>query len=219
MPITTSGASAWDRTGSSSSTYSVAYNVAAGSNIALYVFLASTAGISSATVTYNGVGLTKLSGTKAEVGIHRLVNPSTGSNTLAFASLGNHGSFALGLFAVAVYGVHQTTPERSFVSANGSSTTPTINVTSDVGELVLDIAQTYRGAGGVSMTTGSGQTTLSSVYNETLGGGFATSITKEDGAGTVTMSRSLNTSNGWHIGAVSVKPAEETNASNFLMFM
>ena len=99
---------------------------------------------------------------------------------------------------VIVYnGVDQTTPTGTATTNNGSSTTPTVDVSSASGELVVDVV-TF---GGGSGTVHASQTQRWLQATATGGG-----ASEEAGGATVTMSWTQNSAD-WTIAAVPLKPA------------
>ncbi|MCA9012136.1 MAG: DUF4347 domain-containing protein, partial [Planctomycetaceae bacterium] len=176
------------------------HTVAAGTNRVMFVEIAIDGlGANVTSVTYGGVALTQVgrgAGNHA-VEIWKLVNPTVGTANVVINFAGTTTAAA---GATTFNGVDQTTPNGTFVSATGTSTTATFNVASAVGDVVID-AQYWKG---ISTTTdGAGQTAQWGQGNATFLGGF----TIEAGATTVTMSGTSGTSTQWEIAAVSVKAA------------
>jgi hypothetical protein len=117
-----------------------------GSDLCLYVFvMADTIPDPSpgVAVTYNGVALTQI----AEVGIivgtgfrynslHRLVNPATGSNTVAVAN--EPATVNKAVIALSFTGVDQADPDDAPVTHESSAQTCTdVTVSSAIGDMVL----------------------------------------------------------------------------------
>ena len=163
-------------------------------------------------VTYDGVSLT-LVGTRqndddSRVEIWRLIAPPAGTaNVVVNFSAGLDESAVIGV--ITFTGVDQTTPLGTFVSNIGNSTTASVSVSSATGELVLDVVSAEDDEVEGSISAGSGQTQywdLRGTSSPDLWGGGST----EPGAGSVTMSWSVEESDQWAIGAVPIKP--ETTA-------
>jgi hypothetical protein len=104
-------------------------------------------------------------------------------------------------------------PVNNFAAAaqgGAGNTTPTINITSAVGDLVIDMVCSNVGSP-QTFTEGGGQTNL--VEQEVSGGNFKAASSSEAGAASVTMSWTLGTSDDWGICGFSV-PATGTVANN-----
>ncbi len=178
-----------------------AHTVNSGSNSALFVTLAIDglgAGVTG--VTFDGVALTQVGRTAGNhaVEIWRLVNPNvTTANVVV--NLGATTTIKGG--AITYDGVNQSTPTGTYGSANGTSTSASVIVTSATGELVLDITNWTANPAGY--TTGAGQTAVWNLTNATHRGVSTT----EAGAATVTMSSTVSSSQQWEIGAVSIRAA------------
>jgi hypothetical protein len=169
---------------------------------------------SSISATYNSASMEKIGehtyagGIYIAIAIFRLRKPSTGSNTLAFTWTND----AIGAaYAVSLYGVSQSSPERSgsytTMSAT-NSTTPSIAVPSNSGDWVLDVIASESVFGGtISMTVGSGQTVIMNSEVQ-LSNRIAYGGSYEAGASpTVTMGWSKTSGGYWAIMAgVSVQP-------------
>lgn len=108
--------------------------------------------------------------------------------------------FVLG--ASSWHNVHQSSPLGTAATATGgSSTTPTVNVSSATGEVVVDMLEVDNG---VTMTVGAGQTQRWQFRQASHTSGGCSS---EAGAATVTMSWTLGSTDFWAITGVSLKPA------------
>lgn len=198
---------------SSSSGVSVATltwsHTCSGSDRVLYALLEFDAtAVTVSSVTYNGAALTSV-GRVAGAGsfggvveIWRRIAPSTGANNIVanFSAntdiVGGGHSFT---------GADQTTPNGTFTSATGTSTAPSVSITSASDEIVIDgVLHTHSTGGTPTLSVGAGQTQR---WNATpsvwiVGGGST-----EAGAGSVTMSWTASPSDPWAIAGVSVKPA------------
>lgn len=94
-------------------------------------------------------------------------------------------------------GVDQTTPLENGTSANGDSATPSVAITSAVGNVVVDGLSTFAGAA----TADASQTSIYSA--DSTGGQILGASSKENGAASVTMSWSIS-STYWRLGGVSI---------------
>lgn len=175
---------------------------------------------SVSTVTYAGQSLTKTDGAPADmtkqnsantkrVELWKLVNPPTGTNNIvltisAGGSLTNRA--VVGAEASSWTGVDQTTPLGTSASASGTSTTPSVDVSSAAGEVVVDSV----GAGATTSTTltvGAGQTQISTTQPLNAGVGASS---YEDGAATTTMSWTASSSAAWATVGVPLKASSAT---------
>jgi len=182
-----------------------------GTDRILIVGVSLNRGASSITgVTYNSVAMTNIGtagfGT-AFMSLWQLVAPATGEHDIV-VSLSGFAEVIGG--ATSWTGVHQTTPLGTFASATGTSTSPSVNVTSATGEMVVD---TLNARGTATATVDPSQTErwnlLTTGAEPVRGTG-----SNESGAATVTMSWTLGASEGWAIGGVSLKPVGTTNLSS-----
>lgn len=151
-------------------------------------------------VTYNGVALTRIGtatngGGWAKVELWRLIAPATGAHTVA-VTLSGAGDLAAG--AISFTGAHQTTPAGTFASAQGTSATPSVNVSGAAGDIVIDCLMVDQG----TAPTVDASQVQRWTHNWAANGSGST----EAGAATVTMSWS-STNADWLIGGVAVKPA------------
>ena len=154
-------------------------------------------------LTYNGVALTKLgsfSDFNYNSEIWYLVAPATGTHdvSLTFSSV----TFGFAYSSVSFTGVDQVTPMAGYASNSGTSTTPTVDVSSVADQVVIDsLCITHSG----TLSVGASQTERSNgiVTSGTLRAGVST----ETGASTTTMSWSNSTSQGWVTSAAAVLPS------------
>jgi hypothetical protein len=141
-------------------------------------------------VTYNSQALTQF-GTQSEINsgnnnfvssLWFLANPSTGSSYNVVITWSGSADAPQGT-AVAFSGVNQTTPFRgSIAKATGTSTTPSVNVSSASGDIVIDFV-TATSAGG-NIAPGANQIQ----QYETADSSLSSAASTEAGAATVTMS-------------------------------
>lgn len=175
-----------------------------GDNRILIVGLSFFLTVTDVAVTYNGVAMTlvdnAVGGNGGKPWMFRLVAPATGSNTIA-ASWTTSSSCAGG--GMSFTGVSQSAPLGTAAKNTGASTTPTVDVTSASGELVVDVVSNANAGGAPSV--GADQTErynqLGSGTNNVYGAG-----SHEAGAATTTMSWTIVSTN-WGIVAVPLKPS------------
>jgi len=108
--------------------------------------------------TYNAVALTAIpSGSAANGQYHidglHLIAPATGTNNLVATFSWN--VFDVGMGSVSFTGADQTTPLGTAVTATGTSTTPSVTVSSAAGEIVIDGLVIVHGG---TLTVGGSQT-------------------------------------------------------------
>jgi hypothetical protein len=163
-------------------------------------------GISAVTgITYNGVALTKIDSQTSGSGKCRselwyLVAPATGAHSIV-VSLADVTDAIVG-GATSWTGVDQSTPLGTAAKATGTTSPITVDVTSAVGEYVVDSACAYK-ATAITLTVGAGQT---SDWNETPYVGSVGAGSYEAGAATVTMSWTISAAADWATVAVPIKP-------------
>jgi hypothetical protein len=201
MAITIDASTAGPNTTASSATFS---HTCAGSDRHLAVEVGWwTGGVSISSITYNGVSLASMvsgthEGSNGFQAIWGLVAPATGANNVVvtFSASCEH---AVG--ATSRNGVDQTTPAGSSNTASGSSTGPTVDVSSASGEVVIDVCSAFS----TTFAQGTGQTERWDLGNS--GGIEEAASSDEAGAATVTMSWTLGTSRQWGMAAVALKPS------------
>ncbi|NTW30838.1 MAG: tail fiber domain-containing protein, partial [Candidatus Moranbacteria bacterium] len=168
------------------------------------------AGSGVSSMTYAGDSLTKIaeqtSGGTVEAQLWYLVNPDSGSNTLAVTMINNSEAFSVG--AMTFEGVNQSNPIGTYASAYGDSTAASVTVSSGTGQMVVDVVASDDG---VSVSPGSGQTERWDNYDSYTTGGGST----ENGASSVTMSWTVPNDN-WAIIGVPLKQAGMTTDINQL---
>jgi hypothetical protein len=173
------------------------------------------AGPAVTSITHNGRSLSWLgtvtNGSDIRLETWYLLNPDVGTYDISITLAGSSEFVAGG---TVFYGVHPTSPFGTIASATGSSTTPSVAVTSGANELVIDImgARGTSSDGVPTATVGANQTALWNVAAEpsvkstrVRGAG-----SYEAGAASVTMSWTLSFSAIWAIGGVPLKPAPIT---------
>ncbi|MBV6523040.1 MAG: hypothetical protein MNPFHGCM_03207 [Gemmatimonadaceae bacterium] len=136
-----------------------------------------------------------------------LVNPPTGTRTIAVALAGGKsGAMAGG--AVSFTGVHQTTPLGTAVTkAQSASTAASLTVSSGAGQVVIDVAAKQNSA--ETVTAGTGQTRHWVGQSGSLLGvdNVVASGSSKAGATTMTMSWTASAARPWALVAVPLKPA------------
>lgn len=176
--------------------------------IAVVGYTTGAASIEVSGATWNGVNLTRR-GSRVQIEeagvfvnseIWELDAPAAGTFTFAIS-----WTDAVLEGIVVVYTLadtDSTTPLGTVVTASGTDTTPTVDVTSQTDGLVLDIIS--RVHDGDTLSVGASQT---SQYNPGTIEGFGLSASSsEPGAASVTMSWSTATGSSWVIAAVPVNP-------------
>ena len=155
-------------------------------------------------VTYNGVALTAVpSGATTNgqcwITAYYLIAPDTGTHDIVVTVAGNVFDFGAG--AISYNDVHQTVPLGTAVTATGTGTTPTVDVSSATDELVDDgLVIIHSG----TLSVGAGQTQR---WNAIATFGFIKYAgSTEVGAASTTMSWSNSSSQTWAMVAIPVKP-------------
>ncbi|MEW6044057.1 MAG: hypothetical protein AB1608_07310 [Thermoproteota archaeon] len=175
-----------------------------GSNRILIVGInvSNLAAISS--VTYNGDAMTLIdqedNGDSAHVSLWYLVNPDTGTHpvqmSLTIASAVTAG-------AISFTGVDQTNPIDAQNGATGTSSTPSVTLTTATDEAwIVDVVGTQNGP----MTPGLGQAERWDVLQGSTRGAGSTEPTSSDGTFTSSWTNSAGSQN-WAIIAAALKPA------------
>lgn len=161
------------------------------------------------TITFNGDSLTKKWGQSFSTFYRHegwyMTAPDTGATlTVQVTMLGTNDELAAG--AVALTGVDGTTPLDTHAVATGTSTTPSVNVSSATDDLVIDVMY-----GESNALTSSGQTIR--CEQEGIGGGSASfGMSTAAGAASVSMSYTNSQNAVWGIGGVSINPAGASGA-------
>ena len=139
------------------------------------------------TATYNSVAMTKIgevlnaAANYSLVAVFYLLKPSAGANTVAISWTGN----AIAACVARSYsGVHPGVPiyPGSYTSLTGAGTTPSLNVTSQPGDIVMDGLSIFSTSG---QAAGAGQT---EILNTTVISTMRGCASVEAGAASVTMS-------------------------------
>ena len=158
-------------------------------------------------VTYDGVAMTAVplgatsNGTSylCFITLYYLIAPNTGTHDIVVSVTG--GVFDFGAGATSYTDVHQTTPLGPAATAIGTSTTPSVTVSSAVNEIVFDSLSIIHDG---TLSVGADQTQR---WNSITPNGYLKYAgSTENGAASTTMSWANSNSQTWAIAAVSIKP-------------
>jgi hypothetical protein len=184
----------------SGTTVSIAgFNPGAGANRLLVVGISSAGAGGSMAVTFGGVPLALVPGSSGTNGTTHtemwyLVNPASAAAAVQATWTGNR---ALVMGAVAFNNVDQTTPIQSGTFATGSSTAPSVTITSEPGDMVMAVAGKLVDLGAEPVAS-----RWHDVSRPTQMGGGTTAA----GAATVTRAWAASaTSTAWTTSGVNVK--------------
>jgi hypothetical protein len=155
-------------------------------------------------VTYNGVGMTKEATQDLADGdnssLWELEAPAEGANNVVITT---PNSQLIVAGAVSVTGADQTDCISNSNVANGTSASPSVTVTSAVGELVMANIMSF---GGVSWTIGADETERWDIQNAGAGTCSGWGGTQA-GAASVTINPTQSASEEWGICAMSFRAA------------
>lgn len=167
-----------------------------------------------ATVTWGGSGMTQI-GTGVNFGSdpggvrsYYIVDPPTGSTAVAATTT---ATTELGYVVCSFNGADTTgTPidTGSIQTATGTSTTPSVTVSSAAGNMVVSVAI----GGNIFSANGSGQTQDGAEFTD--GGSYVGRATHEAGAASVVMDYTLNSSVGWATQAFEINALAGGGAFN-----
>lgn len=209
-----------------STTLETAAFAVGGANRVLYALIGSgsTAPSDPSAVKWGGsagasmtlLGTTLTINTNEKISLFRLISPAASTSTVHATWAGTDDE--RWIIAIAVEVADQTTPNGTVATATGTNHSPTVDVASVTGDLVLDFVNFMDGNGSsYTLTAGAGQT-----EQKNLGGGVAigpyegAAASKETAAGTsTTMSWAISgtgTSLGWGIFAFAVNAAAAGSA-------
>jgi hypothetical protein len=193
----------------------LAHAVTARGSRVLYTFV--TCSHSSITtpsgVTYAGDAMTQIgsvvTSSNQSITLWRLVAPDSGTNN-TIATFGSSPS-DIGIGQMSFYGVDQTTPEGTSVDATGTDDTPTLNVTSEVDDMVISgVCTATGGSTGAPFGAGASQTER---YDDAGTNLDQTGSTEVATATSTTMSYLMTTGAGnWASKGVAIKPNGATGA-------
>ena len=160
-------------------------------------------------VTYSGQSLTKIGnaiqGTAPISSLWYLLNPPTGTANIVVTRTNTGEDITAG--ATSWSGVNQSTPLGTAVTATGTSTTPSVTVSSASGEVVVDNAAMFSGN---TLSPLDGQTQRYAI----LQGNAHAYGSSEPGAASTTMSWTQSASERWATIAVPMKPVITYNNLN-----
>lgn len=168
-----------------------------GSSTGIRVSVHWTSGADPTGVTFNGVALTHVGGDSAsgkKVDHWFLAGAATGTHDIVVTFAASTNFVAA---ASSFTGVDQGTPTSGFTSAQGFDATPTLAVTSAVGDMVVD-GTTPSGAA----TAAGGQTEEYNVFTASI----PAMGSRKGGAASVTMAWTAP-NNAWTIAAFNIKAA------------
>ena len=132
---------------------------------------------SVSSITYNGVGLTKIhdyydtDANDTRVEIWYLVAPATGSNSIVVTWSGNVNRGRV--FAISYYGVHQASPVNASQEESDTATSPSISVTPTVFDTIILAFYGISNVDAVVNSVGAGQT----LRHSSVGSAFRTAYT------------------------------------------
>lgn len=162
-------------------------------------------------VTYNGVAMTEIPSGSAnssnyQIAGYYLVSPALGTNNVVINF--SQSIFGTGAGSLSFTGVDQTNPLGTAVAATGGTSTPSVTVSANAGEIVSDgLCIIHNG----TLTVGGGQTQQWNAIDS--GGNIKYAGSTEAGAASTTMSWSNSTAQLWAQGAVPVKPAASASTA------
>ncbi len=197
-------------TATTGSTITLSHTIGNGENRGLVVAVSSRDRSVNA-ITFGGVSLTLIgsttSGTDARIYLYGLLNPDIGAANLIVTMSGSVSN-GLVVSASSFFGIDQSVPLGTYASATGSSTIPSVNVSSVSGDYIYD-AVTYKNTS--ALTPGSGQTERWDLNSGTVRGAGSS----ESAISTSTTMSWTGSSARWVIGSVAIKPATFINAVTF----
>jgi hypothetical protein len=178
-------------TGGATTVTTSGYTVSAGSNLAIFGILTTSQDVSSVTMTWNGVSLTRIGtgiSNNGRVEMFVLVNPATGTQTFT-ANWTTSSSAVLGL--VTFSGVDQTTPYISADTATntGTGATASVSVTSSANGATV-AASGFNSA--TASVTATNQTTLWTNNATTTPTGASYALGGSSNSHTFTVDRSVS---------------------------
>ncbi|MBW7866243.1 MAG: DUF11 domain-containing protein, partial [Candidatus Hydrogenedentes bacterium] len=200
----------------SSTTHTFSHTTGTGPNRLLLVGVTvQDNNVTVSSITYGGTALTSVGtgtrgsgGSRLHMALYRLVNPPSGANdvVVTFSSTFQSGKGAV-IGASTYSNVNQTTPLGTFVTANGSSTAPSVTATAVVGDLVYDTVASAVTGTTLTLPGGNGQTQRWQNVSGTVVRGAAS--TETAAAASVVMNWTSGNGN-WVTGAVAIKAGPST---------
>lgn len=181
-------------------------------NRILVVGIAST-GDTISSVKWGSTSLTaagSITGTTAKTDVYYMVAPATGTDLIEVTYVGGlFRRMAAGAWSFA--NVNQSTPFGTVATASGSSASPSVTISSAVGELPLAVLAAYTDTATITSTAGTSET--QSWSDQSTATSFdvrASGLFDVTGASSVTINPSLSASTTWSIAGLSLKPAVAT---------
>lgn len=191
--------------GGGGTSLSASFNCGAGNYVRIYVY--ATNGVSVTSVAYGAQTPTLISGSANGdlLGCYHLLSPTTGAQTVTVNLSGN--SPRICMWIVSRSGVNTSTPAGTPATATADSSTPSVTVTSDTGQLVEGFCCIASGADGVS-SAGTGQTERENQTNW-VDSSIGSSAVEKAGASSVQLDwTTTNTDNPtWFVVGIPVIPA------------
>lgn len=188
-----------------------------GSDLVLYAAV-NVVGDAVSTIKYNGVNMTLINDNtngSNQISDYYLVNPATGTHTLALTFSGTGIGIQAG--SISLTGVDQASPLDSNNKSTGTSTTPSLTITTVADNCwVLDGVGHYNIISN-SFTSDSSQTerwNIAAINGDGAGGSFGP-VTP---AGAKVVSWGHDTSIFWAMVGASFKPSGVVANSNFFPF-
>ena len=188
------------------STYTWSHTVGAGGANRILIVGVATPGVAVSGVTYGGQAMTLVpnsaqssAGSTARTELWYKVAPLENANDIVVTLVSSTWASA---GATSWTGVHQTTPLGTAATATATSTTPSVNVTSGRGDVVVDALASDNDP---VITVDGSQTQRWNYDNSKKATGTGSS--EADGASSTTMSWSSDETQDWAIVGVALKQA------------
>ena len=153
------------------------------------------------TLTYAGTAVPQI-GTIGNMYIYALANPTVGTNNLVATNTSGQ-RYNVGISSW--YNVSQTNPYSNFTTTSGTGGTASLTLTTIAGQVVVDQFTQYD-IGGLSVSPGSGQTTI---YNTAAAYEYLESsyVLASSTSLTISESGTANGSHTWYYAALALNPA------------
>ena len=189
------------RTNGTTATLTFAHSTPAGPDRLLVVLLSNGTGVGGeAAITYGGVALTRRQHTLVGTTWHDVFTLAAPTVGVANIVVTNPSTSAI---AAAAYAVNDASAVSAWTSASGTSTAPSVTLSSTALGVVLDLCTINSFS--PAFTVGAGQ--VSYVEQETPGDGSdKVASSSKAGAASVTMARTLSSSQTWAHSALTVYP-------------
>jgi hypothetical protein len=186
-------------------TVTVSHTMGSVVNPILFGWLAYQTTTTTVTAAFNGTPMSLAIGqsTNRRVALFYLTGVGAGAANLVFSGSANFGRVVAGSHSWGGAAQTQDLTGKT-ASGNGSSTTPSINVPTAVGELIIDVLGMAFGAGDV-LNPDAGQT----LRGFLTGGATTGASSSQNGADGGVMSWTNTVSRGWGLAGASFAPAAE----------